>query len=193
VTGNKKKLEEVKQILGAGEELPFEITNAKIDLPELQGETVEIAKEKCILAAKKINGPVLTEDTSLCFNALNEMPGPYIKWFLEKCGHDGLNRMLDGFDDRSAFAQTIVAFTPGPGAPVHVFEGRTNGKIVQPRGPLDFGWDPIFKPDEGEGSSYAEMSKKLKNSISHRRRSFAKVRTFLLENGETLVKKSSLG
>jgi non-canonical purine NTP pyrophosphatase (RdgB/HAM1 family) len=188
VTGNKKKLEEVKQILGAGEELPFEITNAKIDLPELQGETVEIAKEKCILAAKTINGPVLTEDTSLCFNALNEMPGPYIKWFLEKCGHDGLNRMLNGFDDRSAFAQTIVAFTAGPGAPVHVFEGRTNGKIVQPRGPLDFGWDPIFEPDEGEGKTYAEMTKEFKNSISHRGRSFAKLRTFLLENGETLLK-----
>jgi inosine triphosphate pyrophosphatase len=188
VTGNKKKLEEVKQILGAGEGLPFEITNAKIDLPELQGETFEIAKEKCMLAAKKINGPVLIEDTSLCFNALNEMPGPYIKWFLEKCGHDGLNRMLDGFDDRSAFAQTIVAFSAGPGAQVHVFEGRTNGKIVQPRGPLDFGWDPIFEPEEGEGKTYAEMTKEFKNSISHRGRSFAKVRTFLLENGETLMK-----
>jgi inosine triphosphate pyrophosphatase len=188
VTGNKKKLEEVKQILGAGEGLPFEIINAKIDLPELQGESVEIAKEKCMLAAKTINGPVLTEDTSLCFNALNEMPGPYIKWFLEKCGHDGLNRMLDGFDDRSAFAQTIVAFTLGPGAPVHVFEGRTNGKIVQPRGPLDFGWDPIFEPDEGEGKTYAEMSKEFKNSISHRGRSFAKIRTFLLETGENLLK-----
>uniref|UniRef100_A0A061R890 Ham1 family non-canonical purine ntp pyrophosphatase n=1 Tax=Tetraselmis sp. GSL018 TaxID=582737 RepID=A0A061R890_9CHLO len=36
----------------------------------------------------------MTEDTSLCFNALGGLPGPYIKWFLEKCGHDGLNRML---------------------------------------------------------------------------------------------------
>jgi inosine/xanthosine triphosphate pyrophosphatase family protein len=37
---------------------------------------------------------VLVEDTSLCFNALGGLPGVYIKWFLEKCGHDGLNRML---------------------------------------------------------------------------------------------------
>jgi len=34
------------------------------------------------------------EDTSLCFNALGGLPGVYIKWFLEKLGHDGLNRML---------------------------------------------------------------------------------------------------
>ena len=79
VTGNKKKLEEVQQILSSGEEkLPFDITNQKIDLPELQGDPIDIAKEKCALAAKEINGPVFTEDTSLCFNALNSLPGPYV-------------------------------------------------------------------------------------------------------------------
>ena len=44
VTGNKKKLEEVKAILAAGStssSLPFELNNAKIDLPELQGEPEE--------------------------------------------------------------------------------------------------------------------------------------------------------
>lgn len=184
VTGNKKKLEEVKQILSSAGELPFDITNQKIDLPELQGQPFEIAKEKCRLAAKTVNGAVLTEDTSLCFNALNSMPGPYIKWFLENCGHDGLNRMLDGFDDLSAFAQTIVAYTGGPDEEVHVFEGRTDGKIVGARGPLDFGWDPIFEPNEGEGKTYAEMTKEFKNSISHRGRSFEKVRAFLLEQGK---------
>ena len=38
VTGNKKKLEEVVAILG--NDLPFEIVSAKIDLPELQGKDV---------------------------------------------------------------------------------------------------------------------------------------------------------
>lgn len=179
VTGNKKKLEEVKQILASGDEFPFEITNKKIDLPELQGDAFDIAKEKCKVAAKEVNGPVLTEDTSLCFNALNGMPGPYIKWFLEKCGHDGLNKMLDGFDDRTGYAQTIVAYTSGPDDEVHLFEGRTDGKIVSPRGSLDFGWDPIFEPNEGEGKTYAEMPKDAKNAISHRGRSFAKVKEFL--------------
>lgn len=183
VTGNKKKLEEVKQILGEGKDLSFELTNRKIDLPELQGDPFEIAKEKCKLAAMEVKGAVLTEDTSLCFNALNGMPGPYIKWFLETCGHDGLNRMLNGFDDRTGYAQTIVAYSPGPDCEVEVFEGRTDGKIVQPRGPLDFGWDPIFEPDEGEGKTYAEMTKEFKNSISHRGRSFENVREYLAGNG----------
>lgn len=186
VTGNKNKLEEVKQILASSGELPFDIRNQKIDLPELQGEPNEIAMAKCRLAADKVKGACLTEDTSLCFNALNGMPGPFIKWFLEKCGHDGLNSMLAGFDDKSAYAQTVVAFTAGPGEEVHVFDGRTDGKIVPARGSLDFGWDPIFEPYEGGGQTYAEMSKSDKNAISHRSRSFAKLHAFLVRKGDSL-------
>ncbi|CAB9517341.1 Inosine triphosphate pyrophosphatase [Seminavis robusta] len=181
VTGNKKKLEEVEQLLlPDADSIPFTLTNRKVDLPELQGnDPAEIAKEKCRLAAQSVNGPVLTEDTSLCFNALNGLPGPYIKWFLEKCGHAGLNNMLDGFEDKSAYAQTVAAFTMGPGEEIHVFDGRTDGKIVSARGKLDFGWDPIFEPHEGGGKTYAEMENEEKNAISHRGRSFAKLKGYL--------------
>ncbi|GAX21118.1 inosine triphosphate pyrophosphatase [Fistulifera solaris] len=189
VTGNKKKLEEVKHILSSnGNKLPFDVTNQKIDLPELQGDDpVEIAKEKCKLAAEQVQGPCFTEDTSLCFYALNGLPGPYIKWFLEKCGHDGLNKMLVGFNDNSAYAQTVFAFTIGPGHPVEVFDGRTEGKIVPPRGSLDFGWDPVFEPLEGNGKTYAEMNKDEKKAISHRSRSLAKLSAYLSENAESIA------
>ena len=76
VTGNKKKAEEVKRILASGStSFPFKITNKKVDLPELQGDPVYIAREKAALAAKEVNGAVITEDTSLCFSALNDLPG----------------------------------------------------------------------------------------------------------------------
>lgn len=66
VTGNAKKLEEVKAILAAqtaakGERLPYEVTNKKVDLPELQGEPVEIAIEKCRLAALEVCPPLKLE------------------------------------------------------------------------------------------------------------------------------------
>ena len=60
-----------------------------LDLPEYQGTPEEVARTKCEEAAKHIQGPVLVEDTSLCFNALGGMPGPYIKWFLKSCGPSG--------------------------------------------------------------------------------------------------------
>ncbi|XP_066295216.1 inosine triphosphate pyrophosphatase-like isoform X2 [Branchiostoma lanceolatum] len=108
VTGNAKKLEEVKQILGAG--FPYEVVAKKVDLPEYQGEPDDISRAKAREAAKQIQGPCVVEDTCLCFNALGGLPGPYIKWFLEKIGPEGLHRMLTGWEDKSASAMfTILA------------------------------------------------------------------------------------
>ncbi len=78
---------------------------------------------------QQINGPVLVEDTSLCFNALKGLPGPYIKHFLDKLGHEGLNRLLYGFEDKSAYAQCIFSFSEGPGFEPKAFDGRCYGKV----------------------------------------------------------------
>jgi len=184
VTGNAKKLEEVRAILG-GESLPVELTSRKLDLPELQGEPEEISARKCELASEQVGGPVFVEDTSLCFNALAGLPGPYIKWFLEKTGHEGLNNLLASYEDKSAYAQCIFAFSAGPGCSPVTFDGRTPGIIVPARGPHDFGWDPIFQPD-GYTLTYAEMDKAEKNKISHRYRALAKLQQYLVDNADAL-------
>lgn len=180
VTGNAKKLEEVRAILGNS--VPFR--SLKLDLPELQGEPEDISKEKARLAATQVNGPVLVEDTCLCFNALKGLPGPYIKWFLEKIGHEGLNNLLMAYEDKSAYASCIFSFSPGPASEPITFVGKTPGKIVLPRGPNDFGWDPIFQPD-GYDQTYAEMSKEEKNKISHRYRALALVKFHFSEANYT--------
>jgi inosine triphosphate pyrophosphatase len=46
VTGNAEKVKEVASILGG--EVPLE--SVKLDLPELQGEPIDIAKEKAKIA-----------------------------------------------------------------------------------------------------------------------------------------------
>ena len=45
---------QVVAILEAGRPLPFTVKAANLDLPELQGEPQEIAKEKCRLAAQQV-------------------------------------------------------------------------------------------------------------------------------------------
>ncbi|EOD37076.1 hypothetical protein EMIHUDRAFT_439540 [Emiliania huxleyi CCMP1516] len=184
VTGNAKKLEEVRAILG-GDALPVRIVSQKLDLPELQGEPEEISSEKCRLAAEQVGGPVFVEDTSLCFNALGGLPGPYIKWFLEKTGHEGLNNLLAAYPDKSAYAQCIFGFSAGPGQTPITFDGRTPGQIVPARGPTDFGWDPVFQP-EGYSETYAEMDKAEKNKISHRYRALVKLQEHLVAHGAEL-------
>ena len=114
----------------------------------------------------------------------------YIKWFLEGIGHEGLNNMLAAYPDKSAYAQTYFAFAKDKDADPVLFQGRTDGKIVAARGPLDFGWDPVFEPDPTDGweggKTYAEMEKDTKNSISHRGRSLAKVKAYFSENPSLL-------
>lgn len=98
ITGNLNKLAEVKAILGD----TVALSSKSVDLPEIQGTIEEIALDKCRRAADivgnqpqficynsrtksyeakviaKVGGPVLIEDTALCFNALKGLPGPYM-------------------------------------------------------------------------------------------------------------------
>ncbi|KAF3835063.1 hypothetical protein F7725_027621 [Dissostichus mawsoni] len=123
---------------------PYKLESKKIDLPEYQGEPDEISIHKCKEAARQVEGPVIVEDTCLCFKALGGMPenGSWI-------------------NSRQKANE-----------PVQLFRGITEGHIVEPRGPRDFGWDPCFQP-EGYDKTYAELPKEVKNTISHRYRALA--------------------
>mmetsp|Transcript_7565 Transcript_7565/g.14032 ORF Transcript_7565/g.14032 Transcript_7565/m.14032 type:complete len:228 (+) Transcript_7565:227-910(+) len=185
-TGNQNKLKEVRQILSAGEEdtkFPYQLEALSIDLPELQGEPDDIAAEKCRIAAEKVGGPVIVEDTCLCFNALKGLPGPYIKWFLTKLGHDGLNKLVQPYDDKTGYALCTFGFSAGPGSEPKIFKGKTDGNIVTARGPTDFGWDPIFEP-AGYDKTYAELDKEIKNKISHRYKAVEALRKYLLSTAD---------
>lgn len=133
VTGNERKAEEVKAIL------KIDVVCRALDLKEIQGSVAEIAIDKCVRAAEAIGGEVICEDTSLSFNALKGLPGPYIKHFL-KLGSNDLVKLLDSFDDKSGYALCTFAYCAGPGKEVILFDGRCDGQIVTPRGPTSFGW-----------------------------------------------------
>ncbi|CAG9800779.1 unnamed protein product [Chironomus riparius] len=175
VTGNAKKLEEIKSILG--HKFPYKVDSVRIDLPELQGEIDDIITEKAKEAAKRVKGAVVVEDTCLCFNALNGLPGPYIRSFLEKLGPENLYKLLDGFEDKTANAICTLGFCRDQHSEVVLFQGVTEGTIVAPRGPRDFGWDPIFQPLDYD-QTYAELPKATKNKISHRFRAVDKLRDY---------------
>ena len=159
-----------------------------MDLPEYQGTAEEVSRQKCEEAAKHIECPVLVEDTSLCFNALNGMPGPYIKWFLKSVGPEGLYKMVSAFDDHSAYAQCIFAYKADKNSPVELFSGKCPGKIVPPRGPTNFGWDPCFEPEQqdtknrSESFTFAEMPSEEKNNISHRSKALNLLKEALLKS-----------
>lgn len=176
VSSNKRKIAEVQMILG--KEFPWSLKCVNVDLLEPQATPVEVSRAKCKQAVKLCNGPVIVEDTSLCFNALNGLPGPYIKWFYEAVGNEGLAKMIESFDDKSGYAQCVLSFCLGPGHEVLTFVGTCEGSIVPPSGPQGFGWDPIFKP-LGHDRTFAQMHVEEKNKISHRFKAFRELKSYL--------------
>ena len=86
--------------------------------------------------------------------------------------------MLSAYEDKSAYALCTFAYSSGnPKDEIILFHGKTDGEIVEPRGPRTFGWDPCFLPD-GFDKTYAELDKDVKNGISHRGRSLEELRKY---------------
>eukprot|EP00968_Pinguiococcus_pyrenoidosus_P012213 scaffold1060_cov246-Pinguiococcus_pyrenoidosus.AAC.5 len=179
VTSNEMKLREVQMILG--EDFPAEMRRVDIDLYELQGDPEIISREKCRLAAEKVDGPVFVEDTSLFLDDLNGLPGPYIKWFLDALGNEGIFRLMKAEGKHAATAQCCLAFSRGRGFEPVVFKGVCKGRLVDPKGAGGFGWDALFAA-EGYDVTFAQMSREEKNKLSHRSQALRMFREYLEEN-----------
>lgn len=86
--------------------------------------------QHCLLKLCGSLPAVFVEDTCLCFNAYKGLPGPYVKWFLEKLGHDGLNRMLHGFDDKTGYALCTFAYSDGEPARVEAGLAQSGAELL---------------------------------------------------------------
>jgi non-canonical purine NTP pyrophosphatase (RdgB/HAM1 family) len=172
VTSNKSKAEQL------GRHLEFPVVHKKIDVKEIQSSNLrEIVEEKVKEAYKIVKGPVLVEDTSLTFTALNGLPGPFIKWFLTSLRNDGLCKLLDSYKNRSAFAE--VCFGLYDGKQLLFFEGKMEGKIsTEVKGEEGFGWDPIFIP-KGYKKTWGQMTAEEQSKTSMRRIGLKKLEEYL--------------
>jgi XTP/dITP diphosphohydrolase len=175
VTTNEHKRREVQQILGVA------LGRADLDLPEIQAiDPAEVAAEK-VRAAREALGntdlPVLVEDSGLMVDAWGGFPGALTKWVMQSVGNEGLLRMLDPGENRSARAVCVVALAEADGK-VQTFRGEVRGTVAEsPRGDGGFGYDPVFVPG-WSSMTYAEMGGG-KNTDSHRARAFRAVREWL--------------
>ena len=171
ITGNSNKLKEAQQILG-------NIEGKKLDLPEIQErDPRKIIEAKLRAAQSQHQGQFICDDTSLCFDCLGGLPGPFIKWFLEELGPQGLYDLVSKYDNHSATARCIIGYSNGDD--IQFFEGVDRGTIVKPRGETTFGWDPIFLPD-GHAKTYAQMTAVEKNAISHRTLALQQFKEYML-------------
>lgn len=177
-TRNAKKLDELQRILDA-EGLPIEIVSlaAFPDAPEV-AETESTFAGNALLKARAIAQatglPAVADDSGLCVDALNGMPGVLSARWAGGHGDDDANldlvlgQISDVPDRRRTASFQCAAAVALPDGTESVVEGSVEGTLLRARrGGNGFGYDPIFVP-LGHDVTTAEMSAEEKDAISHR-------------------------
>ena len=151
------------------------------DMPDVieDGDDLEDnARLKAVAVCEFSGKPSVADDTGLEIDALEGAPGVYSARFagpnatyqqnVEKVLHD-----LDGIQigKRTARFKT-VAIVRYPDGRELISKGTVEGCIaLNTSGEEGFGYDPIFVPVEGDGSTFAQMGEE-KHRFSHRGRAF---------------------
>jgi inosine triphosphate pyrophosphatase len=172
ITGNANKARYVAQWLGR------DVPHHKLDLDELQTfDLHELVEHKARQAYDILKTPVLIEDAQLAFTALGRLPGPFIKWFIEELNYPGLVKLLDGYEDRSAYG--VCCYALFDGKDMRFFEGDMHGTIArEAKGSGGFGFDPVFIND-GYTITRAEMTEDDYANTSYRKKALDKLIAYL--------------
>ncbi len=179
-TRNPDKLIELRRILDAGQ-VPVDVSDLDEfpDMPEV-AETGLTFTENALLKARAVAAytglPAVADDSGLCVNALNGMPGVLSARWAGRHGADDANlelvlaQLADIPAGHRGAQFACAAALVLPSGAEHVAEGLLEGSLTTaPRGSNGFGYDPIFVPD-GYEITTAEMDPADKDKISHRGR-----------------------
>jgi XTP/dITP diphosphohydrolase len=181
---NAKKLVEMRRILvehaadivvlGLDEVTPYD------EPAETEPTFAGNALLKARAAVEATGLPALADDSGLCVDALNGMPGVLsARWSGPPKDDDRNNRLLlDQLADvpderRGAHFTCAVAFAypvGDAGIAEHVVHGEMPGRIIhEQRGTGGFGYDVLFVADgQSDARTSAELTQQEKDAISHR-------------------------
>jgi XTP/dITP diphosphohydrolase len=189
-TTNRGKLKEIKSII-KGKRIKIVSLRDIKNPPEVKetGKTylANALKKACVLT--KFTGlPVLAEDSGLEVKALGNKPGIYSARFggartTPEKNNQKLLKELQGvpLSKRNAMYRCVaVIIIPeckmqNAKCKIKVAEGICKGRIAfAPSGKNGFGYDPLFIPT-GFRKTFGELSKSIKNRISHRTKAIKKL------------------
>jgi len=145
-------------------------------------ETGATFADNALLKARAIAAftglPAVADDSGICADALNGMPGVLSARWSGRHGDDQANldlllaQLADIPDERRGAEFRCAAALVQPGGAEQVTEGVLRGQLIRARrGTGGFGYDAIFIPDGGTQTT-AELSPADKDAISHRGRAF---------------------
>lgn len=191
-TGNPGKLAEFRALMAAAGPGIEVVGLADLDRPHAEpvedgASFAENARIKALAGVAASGLPTLADDSGLCVDALNGMPGIYsARWSGHHADHGANLRLLvDQLRDvpagrRRAHYEVVLVLARPDGSESSV-DARWEGAIADgPRGEHGFGYDPVFLPDDPEAAgpdgrrlTSAELDPAVKDRISHRGQAFA--------------------
>jgi XTP/dITP diphosphohydrolase len=184
---NPGKLDEMAQLIVG---LPFRILSPRdLGIGEAPEETGTSFIENAILKARYYSDHsgrlTVADDSGLSVAAMNGEPGLYSSRFGGEGASDEdrnlllLDRLRDLPPERRGARFTSAVAVAHKGNLMFQAVESVEGRILEtPRGSKGFGYDPLFYyPPLGQ--TFAEIAPEQKARVSHRGKTFAKLRVFL--------------
>ena len=182
-THNQNKVEEISAILPSIVEVKsLNDLNFTDQIPETSNTLRGNALIKVRTIFNKFQKDCFADDTGLEVEILNGAPGVHSARFAGKNKKDEDNidkllRELENHHNTNAQFRTIIALIYKHEE--FIFEGIIKGKIIKEiKGDNGFGYDSIFQP-EHHFLTFAQISTREKNKISHRAIALRKLIDFL--------------
>lgn len=180
VTSSKNKYLDISHALA-----PIPTVWLQRDLEEIQSlDPKQVIEHKLQQARLGLpNSEFLIDDRSLAVECLGGLPGTFVKYFLETLGAEGIYKITEAFENKQAQARCFVGYCSKTGE-LSYFLGEVDGSITSPRGTLDYGWGPIFKP-KGHTKTLGEMDRSEKKLWSHYAKALEKFKNYYLEKEDS--------
>lgn len=186
-SNNQKKIKEIKAILKDYDIKVYSLAdlNIDIDVEEDQDTFIGNAYKKAKEIYDIIQKPVLSDDSGLEVQALNNEPGIYSARYAgeNKNDEDNIDKVLNKMQDitnrkaRFVCAMALIIDLEHQ----YQVEEYLQGEILEQRqGSSGFGYDPIFYANELK-ESLGNVEADEKNKISHRAKSLNKISTIIGE------------
>ncbi len=166
VTSNIHKFVETREF---AKEYGIKLIQKNIDIQEIRGTLEDIIMAKAKKAYEEIKTPVICDDSGFFIDSLNDFPGEFSRFVIEKIGNEGIIKLMENKESKGAEFRCMACYFDGSNFKLSL--GIVRGKVIDEiRGRFGFGYDPIFIP-EGFTKTFAEDFE-IKMKTSHRKKAF---------------------
>ncbi|MFC3418328.1 RdgB/HAM1 family non-canonical purine NTP pyrophosphatase [Salinicoccus hispanicus] len=171
-SGNKGKINDFQAIFPNHDIIGIKEILPDFSVEETEDTFIGNAVLKAEAAAEALDMPVVSDDSGLSVDALEDAPGVYSARYAGPDATDEENNRkllsaLEGVSDRHAHFTSAIALAI-PGMETRTYTGELHGEVLEsPEGEHGFGYDPLFRTEDGR--LLGMISTEEKGEISHRR------------------------